>query len=455
MAQHVIMIGKRIYENETSKVTAGVCRRAGSVSPVRRGCAANSLRSAFYACAPRTRIQEEVAGEPAPSRPQAKGQAFGLGPRFPRQELELRFSHLASELRIGQALADDFTDTDVKTFGVGQLAVVETESLFVDVAKQVERLNTNVGSMQSALQQAPEVFHCVGMYIAVCVLDCMVDNRVLVVFAQTFVGLQFVGEDRCACLDVLADLLLKFLLAAVVHYEGSHVAAAFHHAHHDGLVLATSSGDDTLALRLVHVAGLATDEGLVHFDFTGQLAAMLALLRESDAMQHEPCGLLGHAEGFRNFATADAVLAVEDHPHCGKPFVQTERRILEDGSNLYGKLPSGMAVAALPAQLVPQKADFRTATARAGNAVFPLWAAGDEVVQAVLLIREIEDCLLQSLRFVCVFHALMVRQNCVLVKYIFAQIRTRPNKSSKAHPQLLAARAISANNSPFFLVLSP
>jgi hypothetical protein len=62
---------------------------------------------------------------------------------------------------------------------------------------------------------------------------------------------------------------------------------------------------------------------------------------------------------------------------------------------------------------------------------------------------------LQSLRFVCVFHALMVRQNCVLVKYIFAQIRTRPNKSSKAHPQLLAARAISANNSPFFLVLSP
>src|ERR1035438_1774515 len=36
MVQRVIMIGKRAYENETSKATAGVRRRAGSVS--RRRC---------------------------------------------------------------------------------------------------------------------------------------------------------------------------------------------------------------------------------------------------------------------------------------------------------------------------------------------------------------------------------------------------------------------------------
>ena len=35
MVQRVIMIGKRAYENETSKATAGVRRRAGSVSQVR------------------------------------------------------------------------------------------------------------------------------------------------------------------------------------------------------------------------------------------------------------------------------------------------------------------------------------------------------------------------------------------------------------------------------------
>src|ERR1022692_2986230 len=99
MVQRVIMIGKRAYENETSKATAGVRRRAGSVSQVRRSHAADSFRSALHACAPRTCVQKEVLGEPPPPRTQAKGQAFGLGPRFPRHGLidGFRFSHLASE----------------------------------------------------------------------------------------------------------------------------------------------------------------------------------------------------------------------------------------------------------------------------------------------------------------------------------------------------------------------
>ena len=46
MVQRVIMIGKRAYENETSKATAGVRRRAGSVSQVRWSHAADSFRSA-------------------------------------------------------------------------------------------------------------------------------------------------------------------------------------------------------------------------------------------------------------------------------------------------------------------------------------------------------------------------------------------------------------------------
>ncbi len=39
-----------------------------------------------------------------------------------------------------------------------------------------------------------------------------------------------------------------------------------------------------------------------------------------------------------NLVTADTVLAVGDHPHCGQPLVQTDRRIFHDGADLDGEL---------------------------------------------------------------------------------------------------------------------
>src|SRR5208337_3621740 len=146
---------------------------------------------------------------------------------------------------------------------------------------------------------------------------------------------------------------------------------------------------------------------------------MLSLLSKTDAMQHEPRGFLSHPKRFRNFATAHTVLAVEYQPHCRKPLIQAERRILEDGSNLHRELPSWMTDTALPAQLILQEADAGATTPRAGNAVLPLRATGDKIAQAVFLIREVENCFLQALWFVSVFHALIVRQNRVLVNYIF------------------------------------
>src|SRR5271157_2681698 len=411
----------RRHENRFPNAVARVPRRAGSISPLRQCNAADSCRSALHACAPRARIQKEVFGESESARPKAEGQALDLGPRFPRQgTLERRFSYLAGEFRIGEPLADDLTNANIEALGIGHLAVVESKRLLVNVAEQVERLNTDVGSMQATLQETPEVFHHIGMNVAVRVLDSMVDNCVLIIFAQTFVRLQFVGEDRRASFDVLPYLVLKFPLATIIYNEGSHIAAALYHAHNYGLILAASSSDNALTFRLVHVARFAADKSFVHLDFTCELAAMLALLSETDAVQHEPSGLLSHPKRLRNFATANTVLAVEYQPHCRKPLVQTERRILEDGSNLHRKLPPWMTDATLPAQLILQEANAGTPAPWADDAVLPLRATGDKIAQAVLLIREVQDCFLQGLWFVSVCHALIVRQNRVLVNYIFA-----------------------------------
>ena len=58
-----------------------------------------------------------------------------------------------------------------------------------------------------------------------------------------------------------------------------------------------------------------------------------------------------------------------------------------------------MTGAALPAELILEEANFLAPAGRAYNAVFPFRATGYEVVQAVLLIREIQDRFLQALRF--------------------------------------------------------
>jgi hypothetical protein len=172
----------------------------------------------------------------------------------------------------------------------------------------------------------------------------------------------------------------------------------------------------------MHIARFASDKGLIDFNFAAEFAAMLPLLGKPDTMEHEPCGFLSHSKRFRNFATANAILAVKDQPHCRKPLVQTERRVLEDSSNLHRELSPRVAFAALPAQLILQEADTRTAAPWTGNAVLPLGATGDEIVQAVLLIREVQDRFLQGLWFVCAFHASIVRWNRVLVNYIIALI---------------------------------
>ena len=58
------------------------------------------------------------------------------------------------------------------------------------------------------------------------------------------------------------------------------------------------------------------------------------LQSKPDAMEHKRRGLLGNVDVPFNLVTADTVLAVDNHPNGGKPFVQTEWGILEDSPNL-------------------------------------------------------------------------------------------------------------------------
>ena len=91
---------------------------------------------------------------------------------------------------------------------IRQVALVEGEHALVEVAEQVERFDADVGSVQAALQEAPEVFDSVGVDAAVDVLLGVVDGLVGVVVLQARVVARVVRVERSAGLDMLSNVAM-------------------------------------------------------------------------------------------------------------------------------------------------------------------------------------------------------------------------------------------------------
>jgi hypothetical protein len=88
-------------------------------------------------------------------------------------------------------------------------------------------------------------------------------------------------------------------------------------------------------------------------------------------MVHEPGGLLRNANGAVNLIRTDPVFAVYQLPHRSKPLVETEGRILEDGSDFDAKLPLCVILSASPPALIRKKNNVTAAARRASDAVLP------------------------------------------------------------------------------------
>lgn len=67
----------------------------------------------------------------------------------------------------------------------------------------MERLDTHVCTVDTALQQRPEVFEAVGVDATIDVLDSVIDNLVGVVSRKTFIGKQGIRIQRSSCFYML------------------------------------------------------------------------------------------------------------------------------------------------------------------------------------------------------------------------------------------------------------
>ncbi len=306
------------------------------------------------------------------------------------------------------------------------LAVVVAKRLLIQVTKEVEGLNRNVGAVHVALEQAPEVFEAIGMNPTIHIFDSMVYDLMGVLPCKTLVGEEKVGVQRRSRLNMLLHLGLQRMLLAVRYNRGDDLAAALEDAHHGDLVLGPGASDTTGFLRNVHVASLAADESLVRLDLASELDGGILMHDLTDAMQYEPSRLLGNSDAAVHLVARDAVLASTDHPNSHHPLIEAKGRILENGSDLEAELL--LAPVAHPDTARLDKGVLlRPAT---GASYLAVWKAKIErVLESTVRIAEVNNGFLQCVRG---FHDLILDRIDRCVKYIIALVLCERRPSSSA-----------------------
>jgi hypothetical protein len=115
-------------------------------------------------------------------------------------------------------------------------------------------------------------------------------------------------------------------------------------------------------------------------------------------MQHEPCALLGDAQGAVNLVGADSIAAVGQHPDCGEPLVQANWAIFENCAELYREL--AIALFTLPALLGLKVVVLLVAASRTFHTIWPTHLRN--CLDAIVFAGVVPDGLLECLEL---FHA--------------------------------------------------
>lgn len=280
---------------------------------------------------------------------------------------------------------------------VHKMPEVVPEYLFVQIPEEMKLFDANVGSFESALEQAPEILQPVSVDATINVPFGMVYNGVLeALIAQALIGHERVSVDRASRFDVSGDVSLQSMFATIADNGSTNLTAAFQDSDNGNFVFCASLSDSALTLVGVHEASGTTNESFVYFDFAPRsthFEERAVLHCKPDAVKHEPCGFLSDAKSAANLVGTDAVLAVGNHPNSDKPLVERERGILKDGSDFDTELLARMLVLALPQAPSRNEAHIFAGASGAHNASGP--AALNHERKAIVRVCEVLDGLLE------------------------------------------------------------
>src|SRR5579863_582046 len=280
---------------------------------------------------------------------------------------------------VSKTLSGDPRESHNKPFAIVNrkfliAAIVVTELQFIQVPEQMKRFDRNIGPIDAAFEEAPEILKSIGMYLAANVFNRMVNNLMSVLGLKAIVRPQCIAVERRASFNIGLDFSMDGFLFAVCDYRSPHLAAdsfflvsALKDSHDCGFINRARTSDAPFLNVQVHVAGLAADESLIRFTLAGQKIESARLQGIAETVSHEPCRLLGYSEVAGQFTRTDAVLAVDHEPQSGKPLFQRYWRILKNGSSFQREFRLWMAAVAFPDAILGKVGHFLRAAVRAFN----------------------------------------------------------------------------------------
>src|SRR6266851_4610401 len=270
---------------------------------------------------------------------------------------------------------------------------------------KMKRFHGNVGSTQHSLKQRPEVFESLCVNLSMYVFLSVVHNFMHKVTMQVIesdsairihcAAMLYVFKNcvlQCFALDVRDDLRTHLPQFPVKHAKDGCLV-------HVAITLPLSPSPLEVELpAAVHLVRVRPDKGFVAFNgaalCSAELVGQIALHGSPEAMKHKPCRLLCNAKRAVKFHAGDAVLAVDQHPECRHPLIESEGRILEDRSYLEGEL----LIAPLAEPNTPRFDEVIAVgiASRTGHfSVRPAQIFG--ILERTVGIGEVNDGLLQSL----------------------------------------------------------
>jgi len=270
------------------------------------------------------------------------------------KEPELFEFGFLGERGIGESLSRDTRKHARKSHAVIVASVVETKILFVQISEQMDGTTVHVRPSNCALDQTPIILHAVGVDIVSRVfnrvIDCVMDKFSI----QPLVGLQFIGVECRAFFNVVFYLLVQCVLSDIrdnsgLDFAGFLFRSPLQDTRNNRLANRAASLNAFAELcPFVHVLGFPADIGFIGFYFPAEFFKRARLHSCADSVKHEPCSLLSDTNGAGNLTGANPVFGVCNHPNSRKPFIQANRTILEDRTDLDRKaFLAGFAVPSL------------------------------------------------------------------------------------------------------------
>src|SRR5258708_17897151 len=105
--------------------------------------------------------------------------------------------------------------------------IVVAKHLLIKVAEQMKRFDANIGALQPAFYETPEILKAISVYLPVNVLFGMVNDPMSVFLIQSPIGMAIIRRELGAVFDVISNKCMQSLTLSIIKNLGSHFAAAF------------------------------------------------------------------------------------------------------------------------------------------------------------------------------------------------------------------------------------